>query len=95
MTTYDILKKIKKTRMADLPELAVKLEAIKSRDYPRTLDFFDIEDALKFCIYHFKGGLKESIEDQCSCGCLCESCEAIPENPKGDKYDNIFYAQEN
>lgn len=90
-----MLKKIKKMKMAQLGELTEKLEIIQKTKMKNlgklnySCNFKDLSEALIFCIYHFKGGLKESIADECPCRCLCESCEVIPENPIGVRMQEI------
>lgn len=99
-----LLKQIKKLKVKELNVLAEKLAIIDtnkkqlwhdnySGDYPEPspiIDIDDIKQALTYCIFHFKGGMLESLGyDECPCGCHCISCELIPENEIGIRMQEL------
>ena len=89
--------RIKKLKKPQIEELVKKLEIVKKRKInewrneghssddlmPKMpqISLEDIQDALTYCIYHYKGFMFESLGlDECPCNCYCRNCEMIPES---------------
>ena len=101
MSYYQLLRKIKKLKVKELHELDEKLVAIHKIQLKQwdpkfnnlidgLINVIDIEEALTYCLYHFKGGMKESLGfEVCPCNCYCENCELIPEDPIGIRMQSL------
>lgn len=91
MTIYPILRRIKKLKVKELKELDEKLKIIIQKSiFTPIITIDDIEEALKYCIFHFKGGMIESLGyEECPCKCYCQACEMIPEHPIGIEMQKI------
>ena len=101
MNDYGFLKSIKKLKNKHLLEVGARLDAIEKRRMDEFMqrvmsgakDVFpmpslllqDLQDALRFCNYHFS---KNNTQQKCPCPCICDACSPIPrkdinEEPKG------------